>query len=148
MSDTVILLSIKPQYAEKIFKGSKTVELRRILPRQIKQGDLVLIYVSSPVKSLFGSFRVDRVIKRPINELWQVVNKKAGVTFEEFNDYYKGISLGVAIYFSEVREHPQPLTLEVLKKKVVGFHPPQGFRYIKGKELKSTQLSKFLALQY
>lgn len=143
MPDNAILLSIRPQYAEKIFEGSKTVELRRVFPKRIKQGALVLIYVSSPVKSLSGSFKVVRVVKKPVKELWKIVNKKAGVTYEEFNAYYEGISVGVAIFFAEVRRHPKPIELKDLKKKILGFFPPQGFRYTSRKELISPQLAKF-----
>lgn len=143
MPDNTILLSIKPQYAEKIFEGSKTVELRRVFPKRIKQGALVLIYVSSPVKSLSGSFKVVRVVKKPVKELWKIVNKKAGVTYEEFNTYYEGTSVGVAIFFTEVCRHRNPIELKDLKKKVLGFSPPQGFRYANRKELISPELSKF-----
>ncbi len=51
MSSNAIVLSIRPQYAEKIFEGTKRVELRRIRPKQIKNGNLALIYVSSPSQS-------------------------------------------------------------------------------------------------
>ncbi len=92
--------------------------------------------------SFSGLFKVVRVVKKPIKELWKIVNKKAGVTYEEFNAYYEGISVGVAIFFAEVRKHPKPIELKDLKKKVLGFFPPQGFRYTNRKELISPQLAK------
>ena len=44
-----VLLSVRPKYAEKIFERTKTVELRRIRPKLLEEGDLVLLYVSSQI---------------------------------------------------------------------------------------------------
>jgi len=63
MNDTALLLSIKPRYADSIFNGSKTVELRRVRP-QIGAGGLVMVYVSSPRCSLEGAFEVAEVTAR------------------------------------------------------------------------------------
>ena len=58
----MVLLSIKPKYADKIFNGTKTVELRRICPK-VTEGDLILVYVSSPVKALVGEFEVKKIVE-------------------------------------------------------------------------------------
>lgn len=70
---SILLLCIRPEYANKIFDSNKTVELRRVRPRLLNEGDLVLIYVSSPIKAVFGSFKVDSIIEKPIAELWEEV---------------------------------------------------------------------------
>ena len=49
-----LLISIHPEYAKKIFEGTKRVELRRIQPK-IFEDDLVVVYVTSPVKRSFGA---------------------------------------------------------------------------------------------
>ncbi len=115
MSDNPILLSIRPQYAEKIFKGTKTVELRRVRPKHIKKGSLVLIYVSSPVKSLSGAFKVDRVVEKSPQKLWKMVQDKAGITSEEFYAYYDGATKGTGIFFSEFCLFPNPIELHISK---------------------------------
>ncbi|KHD05821.1 hypothetical protein PN36_04880 [Candidatus Thiomargarita nelsonii] len=48
MSANVVLLSIRPKYAEKIFEHTKTVELRRVRPKHLKNGDLV--FISNPLR--------------------------------------------------------------------------------------------------
>jgi len=53
------LISIRPRFAEMIFSGSKTVELRRVCPK-VSVGDLALVYVSSPAMELRGSFEVGK----------------------------------------------------------------------------------------
>ncbi|MDM8558083.1 hypothetical protein [Candidatus Parabeggiatoa sp. HSG14] len=81
-----------------IFERTKTVELRRVRPKLLEKGDLVLLYVSSPVQALASAFKVDKIIEKPLKNLWRVVRKKAGITRQEFDNYYDGVSVGVAIF--------------------------------------------------
>lgn len=139
-----IFLSIRSQHVSKIFEGAKTVELRRVRPKHIAKGALVLIYVPLPVQSLVGAFKVDRVVEMPLRELWEAVHVRAGITREEFDIYYEGVATGVAIFFNEVWNLPEPIELQDLKEEV-GFQPPQGFRYVTASELASPQLADLVA---
>jgi len=130
MSDNILLLSIRPQYAEKIFGGTKTVELRRVRPR-VEEGDRVLVYVSSPVKALVGVFRVNQVVERSPQELWGVVRREAGIEREAFEAYYDGASAGFGIFFSDVWQFSRPIELQSIRQQWSGFQPPQGYRYLK-----------------
>ena len=143
MSENAIFISLRPNYAKKIFQGIKTVELRRIRPKNLEKGSLVFIYESSPKKSLTGAFKIDRIIEKPIQVLWEKVQNKACITREEFDSYYKGISKGVGFFFSEFWNFSKPLELQVLKK-TIDFYPPQGFRYLKKTELFSLQINKLI----
>jgi len=130
-----IFLSVRPKYADKIFKRTKTVELRRVRPKLLEKGDLVLLYVSSPIQALVGTFKVNKIIEKPLEELWQIVQKKAGITRREFDDYYNGVSTGVAIFFKvqDVQQLDEPIPLDILKEQA--FYPPQGFRYCSPKDI-------------
>ncbi|RKZ73528.1 MAG: hypothetical protein DRQ57_14045 [Gammaproteobacteria bacterium] len=129
-----ILLSVRPKYADKIFERTKTVELRRIRPKLLEEGDLVLLYVSSPVQALTGAFKVDKIIEKPLKDLWRMVRKKAGITRQEFDNYYDGVSVGVGIFFKvqDVQQLDKPISLDILKEQF--FHPPQGFRYCRASD--------------
>lgn len=129
MLGKALLLSIKPEYATKIFDGNKTVELRRVLPK-VKKGDLVLVYVSSPVKALVGAFKVEKVISSKPVELWDLVCNNAGITKLEFDNYFSGATKGYGICFSEIWILPQPIQLQQLKEIWPGFRPPQGYHYL------------------
>src|SRR6185503_3263930 len=61
MPNQALLISVRPRFAEMIFAGTKVVELRRLRPR-IGTGDLVFVYVSSPVMALAGAFEVGEVV--------------------------------------------------------------------------------------
>jgi predicted transcriptional regulator len=130
-----ILLSVRPKYANKIFERTKTVELRRVRPKLLEEGDLVLLYVSSPVQALVGAFKVDKIIEKPLKGLWRIVRNKAGITRQEFDNYYDGVSVGVGIFFKvqDVQKLDEPITLDILKKQ--SFHPPQGFRYCRASDI-------------
>ena len=52
----ILLISVKPEYASKIFEEkTKKVELRRVRTR-VKTGDIVFVYVSSPKKNFYRLF--------------------------------------------------------------------------------------------
>jgi predicted transcriptional regulator len=129
MPKNAILLSVQPRYAKKIFEGRKKVELRRIRPN-VQHGDLVIIYASSPVMAVMGSFSVDHVMMKRPKELWPFVEHKACVSREEFDRYYRGSTLGVAIFFLDARTVNKPLRLEEIREIWPDFHPPQGYRYL------------------
>lgn len=128
------MLSIRPEFAEKIFAGTKTVELRRSRPR-VKDGDWVLVYVSSPVKILMGMFQVDGVHEGVPECLWDELNDRAGVTREQFEAYYAGAERGVGIAVRSPTRLKHPLSLNQLRGAISDFHPPQGFRYLTQHEL-------------
>ena len=135
MKSNAILMSIRPQYASKIFDGTKTVELRRIKPKTLSSGDLIFVYVSSPVKALTGVFRVASVVEKKLEPLWKVVKDYAGVTRAEFFNYYAGANSGVAIFIDDVWLLPQPIKLAQLQEEIKNFYPPQSFRYTSIKQI-------------
>lgn len=125
----VLLISVRPEFASRILDGSKTVELRRQEPR-VKKGDLVALYVSSPVKQLVATLEILNVTTdRPLN-LWQVVSEHAGISRKEYDDYFRGATKAVGISLGKIRKKATPIALEKLRTLIEGFNPPQSFRYL------------------
>ena len=55
----VALLSIHPEFVERIFDGTKTIELRRIsLPSELKH---VVVYSTAPIMKIAGFFDVEEI---------------------------------------------------------------------------------------
>ncbi len=126
--ETILLLSIKPRFAEAILNGSKTVELRRVQP-SVHAGTIVLMYASSPQRELVGTFRIAGLEVDSSSAIWDRHGSECGVSEAEFIDYFAGANQAVAILVdSPVRLSP-PQSLERLRDRMVGFHPPQSFRY-------------------
>lgn len=128
----VLLLSIKPQFVQKILDGQKTVELRKVKP-QLTTEDFILIYESSPSKCLIGWFEVKEIIYEKPQTLWKKVKNDAGVTKEEFNTYYQKSMMGVAIRIED--KHTIKIPLDKVREKWTTFRPPQSFHYLKEKEI-------------
>ena len=130
----VLLISIRPRFADMILGGSKTVELRRIRPA-VEEGDRVLLYASSPVRELIGSCTVAGVDVGTANELWKSHGAHSGVSRAEFDRYFEGASRAVGISLREPRRVRRPRTLAELRKRLPGFSPPQSFGYLSAEDV-------------
>jgi predicted transcriptional regulator len=129
MSERALLLSIRPQFATKIFNGSKTVELRRVRP-SVSAGDLVLVYASSPTRALLGAFEVDRVLCSTPSTIWSEIEDCAGVSRTEFDEYYAGAKKAFGIFIKRTWLFDEPVKLPALRQKRAQFRPPQGYHYV------------------
>jgi predicted transcriptional regulator len=135
MDPNAVLFSIRPRHAHNIFQGKKTVELRRVKPKKLRNGSIVIVYVSSPQQTLSGAFKVAEVVQRPLQELWELVKDKAGISKEEYDEYFSGSHQGVAIFISEVLCLTNPIKLRDLRARILNFNPPQSFRYTNLEEI-------------
>ncbi|MCB1121484.1 MAG: hypothetical protein KJT03_08045 [Verrucomicrobiae bacterium] len=131
-----ILISLKPNYADLVFDGLKTAELRRRFAQHIQNRD-VFVYVSSPVMELRGGFRVGQVWSGSPEEIWSMVSSLAGVSREVFDDYYQGLETAFALEIVDVWEFENPKSLSDLRKQFPGFAVPQSYRYLKSNECRS-----------
>jgi predicted transcriptional regulator len=123
-----LLISIKPRYADMIFQGTKTVELRRKEPR-VSKGDDMMIYVSSPRMQLTGSARITEIETGTPNQLWLRVSHKTGLSKKEFDLYFEGTDMAVAIHIEDPHVFKKPVGLQTLRSRM-GIVPPQSFRYV------------------
>lgn len=143
MQQRALLLSIRPQHADKIFDGTKRVELRRVRPK-LFPGDIVLVYVSTPVRALAGMFFVESIIESTPNELWKTVEKKAGVSRSQYEDYYTGASTAVGIFVSRTQKLSQPMNLDYIRTRWTDFRPPQSYRYLNDDQLAMLSMQNFV----
>lgn len=79
---------------------------------------------------LVAASEIRRVRQLPLLLLWQAVKDLASVTRKEFNAYFDGLEMGVAIELANAKELDQRISLEDLRCLWPGFNPPQGFCYI------------------
>lgn len=64
-----ILISIQPEYAEKILSGEKTFEFRRRTAQ--RPVGLMVIYASAPISAVVGYAQVDDILSLPLTKLWK-----------------------------------------------------------------------------
>jgi predicted transcriptional regulator len=132
--DRILFLSVQPKYAELILVGQKTAELRKVRP-SIEKGDIVILYVSSPVKKVKALATVEGITSAHPDQLWTQISDEVGVTDQEYLDYFRGKSIGYAIHLSKLRLLETPITLSKLREYWPGFHPPQVYQYIPKRDL-------------
>lgn len=123
-----ILISIKPEYASKIYDGEKTVELRKRIGKDFQRGCKLYIYSSSPVKMLTGEAEIGEILCASPEQIKKQLFAVAGITHAAFDEYFKGSPKGYAIFLKNVREYEKKIPLPVLRAK--GITPPQSFSYL------------------
>ena len=141
---TPILFSLKPRFAELIFAGEKTVELRRRIAPTMK-GREAFIYVSSPVCMIRGGFRVSRVWTGDPESVWNEVSCRTGVAKAEYDAYYEGCGVAHALALSDVWTRNDPPGIEGFRRVLPGFQPPQSWRYAREQELEWLRSLKLCA---
>ena len=128
-----LLLSLKPRYADLVFEGLKTAELRRRIASHI-ENRAVFVYVSSPTMELRGGFRVGQVWHGDPEEIWHMVSKLAHVDKQDFDTYFEGLSFAYAFEIKEVWKYHKPVSLNVLRDEFSNFVVPQSWRYVRPEE--------------
>lgn len=130
-NNDLLIISVKPEYAIKILKREKTIELRKCAPKRVGKDGYILIYVTAPVKELWGVYKIENIIKENPNTLWENFGKQTGITKQEFNDYYKENKNAFGIQLQEVKNlFKHSIKLDSLKNLIPGFMPPQTYSYI------------------
>ncbi|MCV9386862.1 ASCH domain-containing protein [Reichenbachiella ulvae] len=120
-----VILSIKPEFAEKIFNGSKKFEFRRRLYKN-KQIKTIVVYASSPISKVIGEFEIEEVIYDELNSLWQTTSELSGISRDYYFDYFKGTEMGFAIAVKKAELYDEPVCI----KETFGIKPPQSFAYV------------------
>lgn len=119
------LLSIKPEFAEQIFAGTKRYEFRRVVfKREDVEG--VLVYASSPVQRVIGEFHIEEIIADDLESVWQRTQKYAGISRDYFMSYFGGRDRAYAIKVSSPK-------LFQRKHRLSYYHvetAPQSFVYV------------------
>ncbi len=123
-----LLLSVRTEFAERIFDGEKTVELRRRRP-SVARGDYLIIYVPTPQRCIAGVVLVERVIEARPFTLWRRVRTSCGISFTQFSEYFRGVDVGYGILLKRPARLSSPVPLDVLRAIQPGFSP-QGYRYL------------------
>ena len=121
-----VVLSIKPEFAYKIFDGSKKFEFRRSIFKN-KEVKSVIVYASSPVQKVIGEFEISKIINKDLDTLWNLTKEFSGITEDFFYSYFSNKENGFAIQIKNKKKYKHPKCL----KEDFKLSPPQSFVYIK-----------------
>ncbi|MFY0601073.1 MAG: EVE domain-containing protein [Cyclobacteriaceae bacterium] len=137
----LIVVSIKPEFAHKIFDGSKKIELRKVSPN-VRQGDLMIVYSTSPEMAILGICQIQEVIKSTPSDLWEKHSDVLGIDKTRYFDYYSKSSIAIGIVLERAKRFKTKIPLKNLKKYFPTFSPPQTFKYY-NRELVSSSLTHY-----
>ncbi|MGS0943696.1 ASCH domain-containing protein (plasmid) [Pseudomonas luteola] len=121
-----VLLSIKPEYAEKILQGKKKFEFRKAIFKN-SQVKTVVIYATLPLGKVVGEFDFDEILSDKPSVIWSETRKYSGITKKFFNSYFSGRDTAHAIKVNVVRRYEIPMDLSEI---IPSGSAPQSFCYI------------------
>jgi predicted transcriptional regulator len=121
-----VLLSIKPEFALKIFDGSKRYEYRRAIFKN-QEVSRVIVYASDPIKRVIGEFEIEDILHEDPQSLWMKTKLHAGISKKRFFDYFIKKSKGYAIKVKATRVYDDPLPLSSFMIS----SPPQSYMYLR-----------------
>ncbi len=119
-----VVLSIKPEFAFKIFDGTKKFEFRKSIFKNVNIKS-VIVYASSPVQQVIGEFEIDEVLNYDLSTLWDLTQEFSGISEEFYYDYFANKEQGFAIKIKKTRKYRKPKCL----KMDFNLSPPQSFAY-------------------
>lgn len=121
-----VLMSIKPEFANLIFKGEKGFEYRKAI---FKNPDIktIIVYASSPVQKVIGEFDIEDILSFDLDTLWNKTQNRAGISKDYFQSYFSAKEMGYAIKIGKKRLYRKPKCLS----SDFGIIPPQSFAYVR-----------------
>jgi len=121
-----VLLSIKPEFVEKIFSGEKRFEYRKAAFKNKNVSDVV-IYSTMPVGKIVGEFKLKKIHTGTPEMIWERTRQYSGISKKFFFDYFKNRSEAYAFEIEGAAKYKEPLDPHSI---FPGFTAPQSFRYL------------------
>jgi predicted transcriptional regulator/predicted N-acetyltransferase YhbS len=131
-SEQTLLMSLRPEFAESILQGRKTVELRRKFSKKY-EGSTIVFYITRPVQRFMFTAKITKVDHGQKTHLWEMYHKECGVSQKVFDKYFTGTSHGYAIHLSDIKLTPNQLLLKYAKEVCPQLRPPQSFQRLEPK---------------
>ena len=106
---STILLSIKPEYVERIFEGTKKYEFRKHLAQ--KNISKIIIYSTFPEMKIVGEVQVVSTLSMAKTPLWEVTKKEAGISRSKYRKYFEKCHTAHAYVLGNTKKYDTPKTL-------------------------------------
>lgn len=120
-----LLLSIKPEYVEKILQGEKKFEYRKRLAKE--DVSYIYVYSTAPSMKVVASVHIEGYLSDSPTALWEKTKAAAGISRAKFRDYFRGCKTAYAYKLGKVEVFESPKNLSDFGVAVA----PQSFVYIK-----------------
>lgn len=121
-----VVLSIKPEFVDKILSGKKKYEYRKRIFKQ--EVDSVVIYSTKPVGMFIGEFKVEKILYDSVDEIWESTNDFSGISYDYFMKYFNSQKMAYALQIKDLKVYSKPLRPQEVAPN---FKAPQSFCYLK-----------------
>lgn len=121
---STILLSIRPEYANRILAGTKKFEFRKHLALDDVQK--IIIYSTAPEKKIIGEVEVIGTLSMKKSPLWEKTKNAAGISRKKYREYFCGCAIAHAYMLGKVTKYEAKLSLTDIGL----VQAPQSFVYI------------------
>jgi predicted transcriptional regulator len=129
-------MAIKPRFADLIISGKKVVEVRRG-GSTIKTGDVLVLYSSSPERTVRATCAVRSVEIQSVRSALSAMNRETGLTKEELRDYLTGADKVTLLGIESVFCLAHPITLKELRRGNKRMVIPQSYRFLNTREIET-----------
>ncbi|MGX7150067.1 ASCH domain-containing protein [Enterococcus ureasiticus] len=119
-----ILLSIHPEFVEKIMNGEKKFEFRKVITK--KKPNKIIIYSTSPICKIIGEAEVEDILVDDPELVWNETKNFSGVNKEFYIEYFNDKEIAVAYKLKNVVKYEEPIMLKDYGVKSA----PQSFVYV------------------
>lgn len=120
-----IIISINPEYVEKIINGEKKFEYRTKAAKE--DINKIIIYETKPIMKVVAEVEILDVIATSPEDLWDQTKSQSGITKSFFDEYFKDKQVAYAYKLGEVKVYEEPKSLLDFGLRMA----PQSFAYVK-----------------
>ena len=120
------LLSIKPEYVNRILLNQKKFEYRkRVFAQAVER---IYIYETHPTKKIVGFFYNKGTIQGTPDEVWGRTEDFSGIEYDKYMAYFSDRTAAYALIIGEFIKFTNPVNPHEIFEQ---FTPPQSFMYIR-----------------
>lgn len=113
-----LLISIKPEYAQRIWDGTKTIEFRRVVPKRFVGRYYVYESGTGEITGFFDVMRANL-------DYWKDHKPYYGIDHDRLMTYSRGQKIW-GLHITNAHKFLQPVKM----KFILDRRPPQNFRYL------------------
>ncbi len=121
-----VLLSIKPEFAEKIFDGTKKFEFRKTIFKDTNVRKVV-VYASAPVQKVIGEFAISDILNDDVDTIWKKTYRYSGISRDFYLSYFSNKEKAYAIKIGKITRYRQARDLSDYNLSFA----PQSFAYLR-----------------
>ena len=130
---SIILMSIKPEYVDKIFTGEKKYEYRKRMCKE--KIDRIIVYSSFPIQKVVGELKIKQVLYNKKSIIWDKTNRYGGIKKTKYDKYYENCDYAVAYEIEKAILYDKQKDLKDFNVKMA----PQSYVYITNKGVDSNE---------